>query len=155
MLYRCLFVLACAGAVSAQTLENTVQPMLTRTCAPCHNEEAASSHGRDAAARHPCATCHMQTVAATETAFLKAGGHTFQMGMTSDGDPAPAESAFRAAAPGCEGERRPDDRFQVDKQQLQAAFNWSFVKEDKSLGVHNTAYAVGLLKASIKDLKGK
>jgi hypothetical protein len=41
------------------------------------------------------------------------------------------------------------------KQQLQAAFNWTFVKEDKSLGVHNTAYAVGLLKASIKDLKGK
>jgi cbb3-type cytochrome oxidase cytochrome c subunit len=78
MLYRCLFVLACAGAVSAQTLENTVQPMLTRTCAPCHNEEAASSHGRDAAARHPCATCHMQTVAATETAFLKAGGTPFR-----------------------------------------------------------------------------
>jgi hypothetical protein len=41
------------------------------------------------------------------------------------------------------------------KPQLQAAYNWQFVKEDKSLGVHNTAYAVGLLKASIANLKGK
>ncbi len=39
------------------------------------------------------------------------------------------------------------------RAQLQAAYNWNFVKEDKSLGVHNTAYAVGLLKASIADLK--
>lgn len=39
------------------------------------------------------------------------------------------------------------------KPQLQGAYNWLFVKEDKSLGIHNTAYAVGLLKASIADLK--
>jgi hypothetical protein len=39
------------------------------------------------------------------------------------------------------------------KPQLEAAYNWQFVMEDKSRGVHNTAYAVGLLKASIKDLK--
>jgi hypothetical protein len=36
--------------------------------------------------------------------------------------------------------------------QLKAAYNWQYVKEDGSLGVHNTAYAVGLLKASIADL---
>ncbi len=41
------------------------------------------------------------------------------------------------------------------RAQLQAGFNWNFVKEDKSLGVHNTAYAVGLLKASIADLTKK
>jgi hypothetical protein len=41
------------------------------------------------------------------------------------------------------------------RAQLEAAYNWSFVKEDKSLGVHNTAYAVGLLKASIADLAKK
>lgn len=41
------------------------------------------------------------------------------------------------------------------RPQLEAAYNWQFVKEDKSLGVHNTAYAVGLLKASINNLKGK
>jgi hypothetical protein len=37
---------------------------------------------------------------------------------------------------------------------LQAAYNWQFVANDGSLGVHNAAYAVGLLKASIGDLTG-
>jgi hypothetical protein len=36
--------------------------------------------------------------------------------------------------------------------QLQAAFNYLFVEEDGSLGVHNLSYAVGLLKASIASL---
>lgn len=39
------------------------------------------------------------------------------------------------------------------KPQLKAVFNYLFVEEDGSKGVHNTAYAVGLLKASIADLK--
>lgn len=38
------------------------------------------------------------------------------------------------------------------EQQLQAGFNWEFVHEDGSLGVHNVSYAVGLLRASIADL---
>jgi hypothetical protein len=38
--------------------------------------------------------------------------------------------------------------------QKKAAYNLLFVIEDKSFGVHNTAYAVGLLKASIADLGG-
>lgn len=37
---------------------------------------------------------------------------------------------------------------------LKAAYNWQFVNNDHSLGVHNAAYAVGLLKASIADLTG-
>jgi len=37
---------------------------------------------------------------------------------------------------------------------LEAAYNWQFVDNDESLGVHNVAYAVGLLKASIGDLIG-
>jgi hypothetical protein len=41
------------------------------------------------------------------------------------------------------------------RAQLEAAYNWQFVAEDKSLGVHNTAYTVGLLKASIADLTKK
>lgn len=40
------------------------------------------------------------------------------------------------------------------KQQLSAAWNYKFVKDDGSYGVHNLAYAVGLLKASIADLTG-
>jgi len=38
--------------------------------------------------------------------------------------------------------------------QLEAAYNWLFVNNDGSLGVHNTAYAVGLLQASIANLTG-
>lgn len=38
--------------------------------------------------------------------------------------------------------------------QLRAAYNWRFVSDDGSHGVHNVAYAVGLLKASIADLTG-
>jgi hypothetical protein len=37
---------------------------------------------------------------------------------------------------------------------LEASYNWQFVNNDESKGVHNTAYAVGLLKASIADLTG-
>ncbi|MCX6905291.1 MAG: hypothetical protein NTW03_17795, partial [Verrucomicrobia bacterium] len=37
---------------------------------------------------------------------------------------------------------------------LQAGYNWQFVNNDHSKGVHNAAYAVGLLKASIADLTG-
>ncbi|HYG21882.1 MAG TPA: multiheme c-type cytochrome [Verrucomicrobiae bacterium] len=40
------------------------------------------------------------------------------------------------------------------KQQLRAGYNYKFVQEDGSFGIHNTAYAVGLLKASIADLSG-
>jgi hypothetical protein len=37
---------------------------------------------------------------------------------------------------------------------LKAAFNYLFVVEDGSYGIHNLSYAVGLLKASIADLSG-
>lgn len=37
---------------------------------------------------------------------------------------------------------------------LNAAYNWQFVKEDGSKGVHNAPFAVGLLKTSIADLTG-
>ena len=37
---------------------------------------------------------------------------------------------------------------------LKGAWNWQFVDHDKSKGVHNAPYAVGLLRASIADLSG-
>jgi len=40
------------------------------------------------------------------------------------------------------------------RQQARAAYNYKFVLEDGSYGVHNLSYAVGLLKASIADLSG-
>jgi len=42
MLCRCLLVLAAIYTLSAQTFEKTVQPVLTKTCSPCHNERMAS-----------------------------------------------------------------------------------------------------------------
>jgi hypothetical protein len=38
--------------------------------------------------------------------------------------------------------------------QLKAAYNWQFVANDGSLGVHNAPFAAGILKASIADLSG-
>lgn len=38
--------------------------------------------------------------------------------------------------------------------ELEAAYNFMFVQNDGSLGVHNTAYAVALLQASIANLTG-
>ena len=38
--------------------------------------------------------------------------------------------------------------------QMEAAYNWQFVSDDGSMGIHNTAYTVGLLKASIASLTG-
>jgi len=40
------------------------------------------------------------------------------------------------------------------RAQLNAAYNWEFVANDGSMGVHNAPYATGLLKASIADLGG-
>jgi hypothetical protein len=37
---------------------------------------------------------------------------------------------------------------------LQASYNWQFVSNDGSLGVHNGPFAIGLLKASIGNLTG-
>lgn len=41
------------------------------------------------------------------------------------------------------------------RAQLEASYNWQFVANDGSKGIHNMAYAVGLLKASIADLKAQ
>lgn len=38
--------------------------------------------------------------------------------------------------------------------QLKAAFNYLFVEEDGSMGIHNTNYSVEILSAAIKDLGG-
>jgi len=40
------------------------------------------------------------------------------------------------------------------QSQLMAAYNWQFVANDGSLGVHNAPFATGILKASIANLTG-
>jgi hypothetical protein len=41
------------------------------------------------------------------------------------------------------------------KPQLEAAYNWLFVNNDGSKGVHNLDYSVGLLQASIANLQSQ
>jgi hypothetical protein len=42
LLCRSALLLAAAGVSFGQTFENTVQPVLSKTCTPCHNEQVAS-----------------------------------------------------------------------------------------------------------------
>jgi hypothetical protein len=140
-----------------------------------------------------CVDCHMQTVAATDPAFLQAGGHTFKASITPAGSNTPEDLV--GACQNCHGPEITSFNFQLmdydgdgvidgvqtevqhlldrlsamlppagqpktalnidstwTQPQLEAAYNWLFVNNDGSRGVHNTAYAVGLLKASIANL---
>ncbi len=145
-----------------------------------------------AAVPDSCATCHMQDVASTNVAFLKAGGHTFNMTAPASGTNGPVQLV--GACVTCHGDIKSFDLPRQDydgngvvegvqtevksllaklalllppkgeaktslnittnwnKQQLRAAYNYLYVLEDGSFGVHNVSYAVGLLKASIADL---
>ena len=155
-----------------------------------------------------CVGCHMQTVASGDPAFLKAGGHTFNMsytvitnGVTNTFDKVDVcvqchgpISSFNFLCEDFEGigviegpqtavqnllnklsTLLPGTNYQASSGNyvadglvkssikvqtnwpqnfLMAAYNWQFVNSDGSLGVHNTPYAVGLLKASIGNLTG-
>ncbi|HAO78209.1 MAG TPA: hypothetical protein DCQ92_04370 [Verrucomicrobia subdivision 3 bacterium] len=154
-----------------------------------------------------CAGCHMQTIAATDPAFTKAGGHTFKMsyintngievpvtyvcsqchGTVTDFDiPAPDYVGY-GYSQGIQTQVQillnqlsmllPPKGYQANPanyvadgvvktinyqwgatnmptKYLNAAYNYLFVSADGSFGVHNSKYAVGLLKASIANLTG-
>jgi hypothetical protein len=140
-----------------------------------------------------CVTCHMQTVAATDPAFLQAGDHTFKLSYTAPVQPkedivaacqtchGPDLKSFDFALFDYNGDGKiegvqtevqhlldqlstmlpPDNTVKSaltiystwTKPQLEAAWNWQLVNNDGSKGIHNTAYAVGLLKASIANLQ--
>jgi hypothetical protein len=154
-----------------------------------------------------CVGCHMQTVGATDPAFLHAGGHTFAMsynvvtnGVTNTVDkvdacvqchgPIASFDMPRGDYNGdgiiegvqtevqhlldklstllpnatyqpsgnyvADGLVKTSVRFQTNwpTKFLNAGYNWQFVNNDGSRGVHNVPFAVGLLKASIGDLTG-
>ncbi len=142
-----------------------------------------------------CLECHMQSVASTNAAFTKAGGHSFNMSATTTNGVVHLTEACKE----CHGEIESFDFKRLDydgngvvdgvqtevkglltkltellpcgritehtatalgitskwtKPQLRAGYNYLFVVEDGSWGVHNLSYAVGLLKASIASLTG-
>lgn len=161
-----------------------------------------------AAVTNSCVGCHMQTVASTDPAFTKAGGHTMKMsydvvnnGVTNKVDlvdvcvkcHGPMDSfnmvkvdyngdgiiegvqtevsklkdKLSTLIPPAGYKANPLDYVADGKVKastseqtnwpsrfLSAAYNFRMVRRDASLGVHNAAYTVGLLKASIADLTG-
>ena len=148
-----------------------------------------------------CVGCHMQTVNLGDPAFLKAGGHTFDMSYTVVNNGVTNTVDKTDACAGCHGSIDTFDLARQDyngdgviegvqtevqhmldklstylpnstgvvdgsvktrltvttnwtQKQLQAAYNWQFVNNDGSKGVHNAPYATGLLKASLADMTG-
>jgi len=142
-----------------------------------------------------CVDCHMQTVASTDPAFMKAGDHTFSTTYAPAGQPA---EDIVGACQACHGTDLTTFNFQIfnfsgtggpagvqtqvqalldqlsallppntqvktsltidstwTKPQLEAAYNWLFVTNDGSKGIHNLDYSVGLLQASIANLKSQ
>jgi hypothetical protein len=155
-----------------------------------------------------CVGCHMQAVASTDAAFLKAGDHTFKISYLVTNNSVVTEVPMTAACAQCHGKLDdfnfptadyngdgviegvqtevqhlldklstllPPSGYQSNPNNyagdgkvktsasfytnmpakfLKAGYNFQFVTADGSLGVHNAAYTVGLLKASIGDLTG-
>jgi hypothetical protein len=142
-----------------------------------------------------CVDCHMQTVASTDPAFMKAGDHTFSTTYAPAGQPAEdlvgacqtchgtdlktfdfpmfnfsgtggqagVQTQVQALLDQLSALLPPNNQVKssltIDstwtKPQLEAAYNWLFVTRDGSKGVHNLDYTVGLLQASIANLKGQ
>ncbi len=169
--------------------------------------QAIPSSAHRFAVTNTCVGCHMQTVASTDPAFTKAGGHTTKMsydvvtnGVTNVVNKVdvcvkchgPMDS-FNIAIKDYNGDGAiegvqtevmklkdklstmlPNSQYRADgnyvadglvKQStsektnwqakfLSAAYNFRMVRRDSSWGIHNTAYTVGLLRASIADLTG-
>jgi hypothetical protein len=147
----------------------------------------SSAHAN--AVSNTCVTCHMQTIASTDPAYIHAGGHTFENSYNGEDLVAACQSCHGAAVTtfdfplqdyngdgviqGVQTEVQsllnqlstllpPNNSVKssltIDstwtQPQLEGAYNWLFVEKDGSLGIHNTAYTVGLLKASIANLTG-
>ena len=173
-----------------------------------YGKEIPSAAHRSAVT-NTCVGCHMQTVASTDPAFTKAGGHTMKMSYDVVSGGVTNTVHMVGVCVKCHGEidsfdmvrqdydgdgitdgvqtevqhllnrlstLTPSATYQADGNYiadglvksvgrttvktnwpakfLKAAWNWQFVNNDLSKGVHNAPYAVGLLKASIADLTG-
>jgi hypothetical protein len=192
-----------AGGSSFGPHDNPASDMLEGVNGWTYGQVIPSSAHRFAVT-NTCVGCHMQTVAATDPAFLQAGGHTFNMTYTNSSGalldnvavciqchgPTPSFDMVKVDYNGdgvIEGVQTevqhlldklstllPNSTYQANvanyvadglvkspstktnwpAKYLQAAYNFQFVNNDLSKGVHNAAYAVGLLKASIGNLTG-
>jgi hypothetical protein len=101
-----------------------------------------------------CQNCHGQDVASFNLAKADYDGDGVVEGVQTEVQHLLDKLALQLPPVGV-----PKDALTIDatwtRAQLEASYNWQFVKNDGSLGIHNTAYAVGLLKASLADLAGQ
>jgi Doubled CXXCH motif (Paired_CXXCH_1) len=198
------------GGSSFGAHDNPQGDMIEGINAHTYGQSIPSSAHR-VAVTNLCVGCHMQTVAATDPAFLKAGGHTFNMiysvvttnagvlvtnsydkvdvcvqchGPIDSFDMVRGDYNGDGVIEGVQtevqhmldklstllpnGTYRADGNYVADglvkssisvktnwpAKFLKGAYNWQFVNNDGSKGVHNAPFAVGLLKASIGDLTG-
>jgi len=193
-----------AGGSSFGPHDNPASDMLEGANGWTYGKVIPSSAHRFALT-NTCVDCHMQTVAATDPAFLQAGGHTFNMTYTNGAgttldkvdiciqchgksltsfDYPVQDYNGDGVIEGVQTEVQhlldrlstllPNGTYQANANNyiadglvkntssqtnwpakyLEASYNWQFVNNDLSKGVHNAPYAVGLLKASIGDLTG-
>jgi hypothetical protein len=188
------------NGVSFGPHDNPAADMLMGVNAITYGKDIPSSAHRQVVAE-ACVTCHMQPVAETDAAFLKAGDHTFRMSYDVVANGTTNTVEMLGVCTQCHGpieefnlargDYNNDGVFEgvqdevqhlLDKlstllpnangvvdgkvqtslavrtnwavKYLKGAYNWRFVSYDGSKGIHNAAYAVGLLKASIGDLTG-
>jgi hypothetical protein len=140
---------------------------VSNTCVACHMQTIAST---DPAYLHAgghtfeiawnnedlinaCQQCHGPTVTAFDFPLQDYNGDGVIQGVQTE-----VQSLLNKLSTYLPPDNSVKSSLTIDstwtQPQLEAAYNWLFVEKDGSLGIHNTAYAVGLLKASIANLTG-
>jgi len=101
----------------------------------------------------PCQTCHGPDITTFDFPLMDYNGDGQIQGVQTE-----VQSLLDQLSTLLPPAGQPKTALTIDatwtQPQLEAAYNWLFVTNDGSKGIHNTAYAVGLLKASIANLKG-
>lgn len=101
-----------------------------------------------------CQTCHGKDLATFNFARIDYDGDGVIDGVQTE-----VQHLMDQLSAMLPGDNKPKTSLTIDstwtRAQLEAGYNWQFVRNDGSRGIHNTAYAVGLLKASIANLQGK
>jgi hypothetical protein len=100
-----------------------------------------------------CQTCHGPDVTTFDFALFDYNGDGVTEGVQTE-----VQHLLDQLSALLPPDNKPKTSLNIDStwtpRQLEAAYNWLFVNNDGSRGIHNTAYTVGLLKASIADLSG-
>lgn len=147
------------------------QYVVTNTCVGCHMQTVGS---KDPAFLHAgghtfmasytapgsttpedivaaCQTCHGPDITTFNFPLFDYNGDGTIQGVQSE-----VQSLLDQLSSMLPPNNQPKTSLAIDatwsKPQLEAAYNWLFVTNDGSRGIHNTAYAVGLLKTSIANL---